>query len=178
MLPGDQQKENTLDPLLEVHWTWSAFQWVWFRYRYPKDPACSTQETIVRTMYYLITWAVISPSSHPALSHSARLEDSKPTSSASVSWCPQELMNMFQAISHYEPVCFYLCYSWVWGPWRNCLAWLPRSAWVLRDLANIVDLPKRCIIILQAKFLGNFLANAETFLCRSKLLPLLFLSGQ
>ena len=129
-------------------------------------------------MCHPITWAVISPSSHPALSCFARLEDSKPTSSASVSWCSQELMNMFQAISHYKPVCFHLRYSWVWGPWGNCLAWLPQSAWVLCDLANVVDLPKKCIIILQANFLGNFLANATTFLCWSKLLPLHFPYGK
>lgn len=132
----------------------------------------------VKTMSHPITWAVISPSSHPALSPSARLEDSKPTSSASVSWCSPELMNMFQAISHYESVCFHLCCSWVRGPWGNCLAWLPQSARVLRDLANTVNPPKKCKIILQAKFLGNILANTEVFLHWSKLFPLFFLSGK
>lgn len=133
---------------------------------------------LVKTLCHPITCAGISPSCHPALSCSARWEDSKPTSSASVSCCSQELMNMFQAISRYEPLCFHLCYSWVRGPWRNCLTWLSRSAWLLCDLANMVDLPKNCIIILPANFLGNFLANTETFLCWSKLLPLLFPSGK
>lgn len=44
---SDQQKENTVDLLLGVHWAPNALQGAGFSSWHPKDPACSTQKNYI-----------------------------------------------------------------------------------------------------------------------------------